>query len=424
MKRFGVLGMLVSAALLASHGATHAQTPPTTTSTATPTVTATPGSTATPTATPPPVKLLNPTAFALSAWYFPPPASILTNQVETNDMATGEGLILHLGTQSFAAEGRTTGYFVDSGVRNLDSHGAQHPVFTRYLVSMFPSVLQASSAFAQQLGGWHMAINDPTSSVNGQLVPVSIQVGDQMSKGIYQAQLQTSGGTAVLSELLFQRGPYFVEVWQQIYQKDVAAYSAADQPFMLSLARSLDTVASGQRLPALPKPTAKLHMQSVRFEANGTKQGISKAPLKSAKTGSKVELGAYYVVTSAPPRSQDKGDYWLTMGRRTLHKTYKHTLGTYPPDYYHQYVYNVLVPRAGTYHLRVVISIGKISASGTASLRVSSKGLVTLTTHSGVSLLSGQNPMIQMNRLEERNGAASFRFTARGVRHGGRGLSG
>jgi hypothetical protein len=391
LKRFGALGIVVFAGLLASHGVSRAQTPSTATPTTTPTATATPAvaatataipiATASPTATPPPVQLLNPTAFALSAWYFPPPATMISSQVETTDMAAAQPLILHLGTQSFAAEGRLTGYYADSGVRNLDIHGAAHAVFTRYLVSMFPSVAQAATAFTQQRDGWDTAINDPTSPINGQLTPASLQVGDQMSKGVYSAQVKTSAGTDVLSELLFQRGPYFIEVWQDVLQKDVAKYSATDRPYMLSVAKALDTIASGRKRPALPKPAVKLHMQSVRFETNQAKAALAKTPLKSAKTGSKVQLGAYFVLTSAPPRSQVKGDYTLTLGKRTLHKSYKHTLGAYPPDYYHEYVYNVAVPRAGTYHLRVVMSIGKVSTTGTASLKVSTKGLVTLSSH-------------------------------------------
>jgi hypothetical protein len=239
LKRFGAIAIVAFAALVASHGATRAQTPATTTPTTTSTATATPSSTPTSTATAPPVHLLSPKAFALTPWYFPPPASILTSRVESTDAAASEPLILHLGVQSFAAEGRVNGYFVDSGVRNLDNHGVTHPVFTRYLVSMFPSVDQAATAFTQQRDGWDAAINDPTSPINGQLVPVSVPVGEQVSKGIYQAQAQSSTGTAILSELLFQRGPYFIEVWQAMLQKDAAAYGAADRPFVLSLAKAL-----------------------------------------------------------------------------------------------------------------------------------------------------------------------------------------
>ena len=203
MKRLAAIGIVASTALLASHGATRAQITPSTTPTATvtptPPATATPGSTPTPTATAPPVQLLSPAAFALSAWYFPPPASMLAAQVETNDMAAAEPLILHLSKQSFAAEGRVSGYFADSGVRNMDSKGVDHPVFTRYLVSMFPSVAQAATAFTQQRDGWDGAINDPTSPINGQLDPVSLQVGDQMSKGVYGAKLQSSAGAARLT---------------------------------------------------------------------------------------------------------------------------------------------------------------------------------------------------------------------------------
>jgi hypothetical protein len=81
------------------------------------------------------------------------------------------------------------------------------------------------------------------------------------------------------------------------------------------------------------------------------------------------------------------------MGKRTLHKTYKHTLGAYPPDYYHEYVYNVQLPRAGTYNLKVVMTIGKASTSGTATLKVSAKGLVALSTRAGASLLAASNAL-------------------------------
>jgi hypothetical protein len=62
-----------------------------------------------------------------------------------------------------------------------------------------------------------------------------------------------------------------------MFKKDVATYSAVDRPFELSLARTLDTIASGQLLAPLPKPAVKLHMQSVRFEANRTKAALTKA---------------------------------------------------------------------------------------------------------------------------------------------------
>jgi hypothetical protein len=425
LKRFGAIGLVLFAVFQASQGATNAQSPPiatattvpsatpspvsTATPTTAPTATSTPGSTPSPTATAPPVRLLSPTTFALSRWYFPPPAATITSQVETNDLAAANRLILHFGVQSFAAQGRVTGYFADYGVRNLDAHGISHPAFTHYLVSSFPSVVQAMAAFTQQRSGWDTAINDPTSSINGQLNPVSLRVRDQMSQGIYQAQVKTTAGTDILYELLFQRGPYFVEVWQEMSQKDVAKYAAADRPFLLSLAKTLDTLADGQRLPATPKRAVRLHIQSVRFEANRTTQGLAKAPLKSTKTGSQVELGAYFVLTSAPPRSQVTGNYWLTMGKRELHKTYKHTLGAYPPNYYHQYVYNVKVPRAGTYHLRVVIAIGKISTSGTASLNVSSTGRVTLTNLPGSSLVTAQTTMTGSRKTVRRD---FYRFRA------------
>jgi hypothetical protein len=323
---------------------------------------------------------------------------------------------LHLGTQSFAAEGRVSGYYADSGVRNLDIHGATHALFTRYLVSMFPSVAQAATAFAQQRDGWDTVINDPTSPINGQLTPESLQVGDQMSKGVYQAQVKTSAGTEVLSELLFQRGPYFIEVWQDVLQKDVAKYASGDRPYMLTVAKALDTIASGKRLPALPKPAVKIHMQSVRFEANNSKASLTKSPLKSVKTGSKVQLGAYFALTSAPARSQVKSDYTLTLGKRTLHKAYKHTLGAYPPDYYHEGVYNVSVPRAGTYHLRIVMSIGKVSTSGTASLTVSTKGLATLSVSSSASITAAPRVMARAVKTVLRDdvtGAAALQEIAR-----------
>jgi hypothetical protein len=169
------------------------------------------------------------------------------------------------------------------------------------------------------------------------------QFGDQMGKGLYTATFQSS------------------------------SFGAAAQPFIYSLAKELDTLASGGTLAPRPTPAVDFSIQSVRFEKNKVSHALGTAPLKQVNEGAQVQMGIYIVVRSAPPGAKLSDQYTLTSGPRSLHKKYKHTMGSYPPDYYHLALYNVLIPRAGTYKFKGQVTIGGVTKGGSATLKVTGK---------------------------------------------------
>ena len=327
---------------------------------------------------------IDPSKFALTAWDFPAPAHIIKGQVETNDVAAHEDVVMHFGAKSFADEGRVSGYFMESSAANLDTSGSEHPVLTYYLVSTFPSADQAAAAFAQQRDGWEEEATSPTADVQAKVVDLAGQkFGDQQPRGLYVAPISTSDGQVDVSELLFQRGAYLVEVWNALLDKDVAAYGADAQSSLFAIGKKLDAVASGTLTSVTPpaNPPVDFSILSARFEKHGSdssKWNLKQQPLTSVKTGTEVQLAMYFVVKSAPANARYSDEYRLTMGKRTLHKSYSHHFGAYPPDYYHYYLYNLKLPRAGTYTFTGTIKINGVSHSAKASIKVTGKSVTAV----------------------------------------------
>jgi hypothetical protein len=321
-----------------------------------------------PTPTPP----LAPTAFALTQPSFPPPGHVFASQVETNDAAAGDQRVLHVATTSFAQENRVTGYFMDVGQANYDTKGVPHPVYTRYLVSIFNSVDDATAAFTDERDAWNGLLNDPTSSVNGKIADLAgQQFGDMQAPGLYEASASTSQGDADLTDLLFKRGPYVFEVWQTALHTDAATYGAGALPFLYSVAKTLDATAAGTPLAAPPPAPADFSILAARFEPNHQEQDLTKPAISSATAGSSVQMTVYVVVRSAGGSSGAKTTFKLAQGKRSMHQSHTFSLGSTLADYYGFTLYDVQLPRSGTYTFTATIKIGKVSKHATVKIKVS-----------------------------------------------------
>jgi hypothetical protein len=354
MRRFVFAGGLFALAVgLALPGTTRAQTNPT----------------PTPTSTPP----LAPTAFTLTQASFPPPGHVFTSQVETNVQAAGEQRILHLSTKSFADENRVTGYFMDVGQANYDAKGATHPVFTTYLVSIYNSVDDATSAFTDQMNGWQTLLTDPSSPVTGKTTDLAgQQFGDQQPPGLYQATFSTSQGNADIYELLFRRGQYVIEVWQSELDSYATPFGAGAQPFVFSVARALDAVAAGtaSTTPPAVQPV-DFSLLTARVEPNHQEQDLAKPALTTTSAGSTVQLSVYLVVRNAGGNTKVKTDFKLTQGKRSAHRTHSFSLGATLPDYYGFTLYDVGLPRTGSYTFTGTVTIGKVTKRAAVTIKVS-----------------------------------------------------
>jgi hypothetical protein len=203
---------------------------------------------------------LSPAAFALQPLDFPTPVTILSARVETNDVIAQEKSITHFGAP-FSTENRVTGYFMEAGRANLKASKALHPVVTSYLVSRFPSSDLAAAAFGQERGGWEDAILHPANGMSARVSGLKgDQFGDLAARGMYLATTPTANGPVIVSELLFKRGVYLIEVFQSYFTKDANPYGAAAQPFVLNIGHKLDTIAgnNGQTVPPTTVPKSAL----------------------------------------------------------------------------------------------------------------------------------------------------------------------
>jgi hypothetical protein len=139
--------------------------------------------------------------------------------------------ILHFGT-SFAKEGRLTGYFMEA----IEGERASPRSDTSYLVSIFATDQQASSAFGEQRYYWDAL------ATHGGAAAVSLHnraYGDAGDAGLYAVSLPTG---ASLAELLFRRGPLFIEVFQEV---DAARPSHAEVRAFFAIGTRLDIIARG-----------------------------------------------------------------------------------------------------------------------------------------------------------------------------------
>ena len=199
---------------------------------------------------------LSPAAFALQPLDFPIPATVLTSRVETNDLIAQEKSITHFGAP-FTTENRVTGYFMEVGRANLKASKALHPIVTSYLVSRFPSSDLAAAAFGQERGGWEDAILHPANGMSSHVSSLKGgQFGDLAARGLYVATTPTTNGPVVVSELLFKRGVYLIEVFQSYFSKDANPYGTAAQPFVISIGHKLDTIAGNNDGQTAPPTTA------------------------------------------------------------------------------------------------------------------------------------------------------------------------
>jgi hypothetical protein len=202
----------------------------------------------------------SPAAFALQPLDFPTPVTILTSRVESNDLITQEKSITHFGAP-FSTENRLTGYFMEAGRANVKAAKVLHPVVTSYLVSRFHSNDLAAAAFGQERGGWEDAILHPANGMSARVSSLKDeQFGDLTARGLYLATTPTANGPVVVSELLFKRGVYLIEVFQSYFSKDANPYGTAAQPFVLGIGHKLDTIAGndGQTVPPTTVPKSGL----------------------------------------------------------------------------------------------------------------------------------------------------------------------
>jgi hypothetical protein len=349
MRRPLFAGAVLGAVLLAPGGALAQTTPP-------------------PTTTPP----LAATAFALTQPSFPPPGHVVTSQVESNDAATADQRIPNLMQKSFAQENRVTGYFMDVGQANYDAKGAEHPIYTRYLVSIYNSVDDATAAFNDQRDGWNTALTNPSSPINGKVTDLSgQQFGDLQAPGLYQATGSTPQGDADVSDLLFKRGQYVIEVWQAALHQYATPYGASALPYLFSVAKALDGIAAGTPPVTTQPAPADFSILTARFEKNGQQLGLTQPALTTTAAGSTVQMSVYAVVRNAAGSAGAKTDFKLTSGKRSAHQTHTFALGSTLADYYAFTLYDVRLPRSGSYSFTATITIGKAKKHATVKIKVS-----------------------------------------------------
>lgn len=346
-----------------------------------------------------PTPPLAPTAFALTQPYFPPPGHVFASQVESNDGATADQRIVHAGVESFAQENRVSGYFMDVGQANYDAKGASHPVYTRYLVSTFNSPDDATAAFNNERDGWNMLLTNPSSPVNGKVADLGgQQFGDAQAPGLYQATVSTSQGDTDISDLLFKRGQYVIEIWQTTMHAYATPYGATALAYLYSLAKTLDAVAAGTPLAAPAPAPVDFSILTARFEKDRQEQDLTKPAISSTTAGSTVQMTVYVVVRSAGGSSGLKTDFKLTQGKRSGHQSHTFSLGSSLPDYYGFTLYDVRVPRSGSYTFTATITIGKVTKHAAVTLKVTGKkklslALSSLTSAPGVAVARVNRPL-------------------------------
>jgi hypothetical protein len=202
----------------------------------------------------------NPAVFALRASDFPSPATVLTSRVESNKRVTREQSVTHFGAP-FRTEKRITGYFMEVGRGKVKKLMVQHPVVTSYLVSRFPTPDLAAAAFGQERGGWEDSILHPQGGTKAKVVGLEEQkFGELLPRGLYVATTPTAQGPTIVSELIFKRNVYLIEVFQSYYSRDATPYGAASRPYVLSIGHKLDAIAAGnsETLPPNPPPKPQL----------------------------------------------------------------------------------------------------------------------------------------------------------------------
>jgi hypothetical protein len=333
----------------------------------------------------------DPATFALRALDFPAPATILTSRVETNDLITQEKAITHFGA-SFATENRSTGYFMEVAQANVEVSGALHPVVTSYLVSQFPSTDLAAAAFGQERDGWEDTILHPANSTSATVSDLKgEQFGELAARGLYVATTPTVNGPAVVSELLFKRGMYLIEVFQSYYSKDATPYGAAAQPFVLSIGHKLDTIAGGNGQIVPPTPVAKpdFSVLKVRVEKDGAKADLKKPALSKAKAGTLLRFSAYFTVKNPAPDHSITTDFRLSHNGQSTHHSFTKTLVSGPALYYRYSIRGVKLTQAGTYTITGTITMGAVSHSSSAAITMVGSKVVRVQERSLARMWNG-----------------------------------
>lgn len=182
-----------------------------------------------------PGKTIAATDFALSPSDFPKGSEVEANQVESNQDADANDILLHFGSDSRAAQGRVTGYFMETLQQNLDAGGTAHPTLIYYLVSIFGTSDQAAAAWKVQRQGW--SDTDTTGGSCGTDQPL----GDLG----YSCTDSRESSRGTLRELFFKRGRVLVEVWVYGPQDAAANYTTA---YFLPAARAAHDI--GAKLDA------------------------------------------------------------------------------------------------------------------------------------------------------------------------------
>lgn len=311
-------------------------------------------------------------AFALPALDFPAPATVLTSRVESNKLTRQEKSITHFGA-SFATENRITGYFMEVGQANVGASGVLHPVVTSYLASQFPSTDLAAAAFGQERDGWEDTIRHPAGGTVATVTDFKGErFGELAARGLYVATTPTTHGPALVSELLFKRGVYLVEVFQSYYSKDATPYGAADRPFVVSISHKLDAIAAGTSEIAPPTPAAKsdFAVVQVRVEKDGARADLQKPSLSRARSGTLLRFSAYFTVKNPAPDHSITTDFrWSHHGQST-HQTFTKTLASGASLYYRYSIRGIKLTQAGTYVLTCTITMGGISHSSSTQITI------------------------------------------------------
>jgi hypothetical protein len=186
--------------------------------------------------------------------------------VESNGLINREKSVTHFGAP-FATEKRITGYFMEVGRGKVKMLRVRHPVVTSYLVSRFRTPDLAAAAFGQERGGWEDTILHPAGGTSATVTGLKGQkFGELAPRGLYVATTPTAQGPTVVSELLFKRNVYLIEVFQSYYSKDATPYGVAARPFVLSIGHKLDAIASNNSQILPPNPPPKPDLATLKSE--------------------------------------------------------------------------------------------------------------------------------------------------------------
>jgi hypothetical protein len=152
-------------------------------------------------------RAVDPRIFRLPLSAYPSGSTVILSEVESNAKIEANRGAFHLGSLSWQAEGRLTGYFQALHVPFKDTKGARHQVLLTQSASVFASHRRAAAAWTHERAAW--LSNKPTGDSCNTKFPVGAKTVGQRGFGCATG-LATSHGYLV--ELYFVRGRFFIQL--------------------------------------------------------------------------------------------------------------------------------------------------------------------------------------------------------------------